>query len=367
MVKRIALSPLMINTGYRNATSPMSVSPRTPRKRTKADQKLRKNYKRARSIVTVKTKRKKKTTKSFLPNAKRTKFTKKVEKVLNGNEPVAVVSRTSYQQLRQVTTDRISYYNLDKQFYPWVYGSGAQILHDASIAFNNKPLSNNISSTTGNLTSDETKINVIDHKLSMFFKSTSNHVVNIEIYECRSKNNQNDEPQEESGESFADVKQRASNLSGPTTIANLFGCSSDMFVELHQHYKVKVHRLKLLPGESTSKMFSVSGQKTYDLSKMMDNGVLWAYPKGCLAFFFRVLNDPTVSGTTGDIHHWSSNQQGGIAARFHMKIRLRAPLNAATDNKVNGVYVHDAHGEIGLSTDQQVAEQNPISLITTPI
>lgn len=306
--------------------------------------------------------KRKKTAKSYIPNKKRTKFAKKVTKVLEAEDPVNIVSRTQYQQLRQTNDNRIAYYYQDKQGYDFAYGTGYQVLHDASIAFNSKPLSNNILGTTGNL-AEEIKVHVLDTSVSMYFKSTSNHVVNIEIYECRSKNNQDDAAQVDSGDSFSDQKSSAADLLGANPIQNMFGCSGDMFIELHKNWTVKRHNLKLLPGEAVSKIFSVCKQRTYNLALMQNGGNLWKYPKGSLNFFFRVLNDPTVSGTTGQINHWPSNSQGGVALRLRMKTRIRAPPDCPLAQRKAGAFVFDASTQ-GSGTDQQVAFQNPITTVT---
>lgn len=308
--------------------------------------------------------KRKKVAKSYIPNKKRTKFAKKVDKVLEGNVPIAIVSRTQYQQLRQTTLDRGGYQQVDKDGFFFQHGTASTTLHNASIAFGSKTPSNDVFNTTNNLDND-TKIHIVDEKASYFFKSTSNHVVNIEMYECRSKNNQDDDAQNDAGQSFQDQRSSIATKAGTAvTVPTIFGCSSSMFIELHKHWSVKVHRFKLLPGESATKVLTVCTNKVFELVKMQNNGSLWRFPKGSVNVFFRILNDPTVSGTSGDIHHWPSNTQGGVALRVHSRIRIRAPETASPSVRTPGVFIYDASPAVGEGLDQQVAYQNPITTAT---
>lgn len=309
--------------------------------------------------------KRKKVAKSYIPNKKRTKFAKRVDKVIEGNVPIAIVSRTQYAQLRQATLDRVNYNNVDQQGYSFDHGTAYSTLHNASMAFNLKTPSNNITGLTDNL-DYRSKIHVVDEKVSYFFKSTSNHVVNIEMYECVSKTNQDDNAQKDAGDSGNDQRSNIAVAAGtPVSFANIFGFSSDMMIELHKLWRVRVHRFKLLPGESCTKVLSICKNKVFDLAKMLNNGTLYKYPKGATNVFFRILNDPTVSGGNGDIHHWPSNTQGGVALRVHMKTRIRAPDSAEPPYKLPGFYVYDASKAVDTATDQQIAFQNPITTATT--
>lgn len=311
-------------------------------------------------------KKRKKPSKSFMPQKKKTKFARKVVKVLADEQPTAYISRTCYQQLRQTTLDRVKYYDTDAQNNQIAFATPTEVLHNASICWNGKALSNDITSGALNLDS-ESVITVMKQNVSMFFKSTSNHVVNIEIFECTAKNNQNDSAQTDAGQSINDLRYNALTADGLTPNGvEVFGYSSTMMIELHRNWTVKVHRIKMLPGESTSKVFKISGMRTYKLGNFKNNDSFWTYPKGSKSFFFRVINEPTVSGGgTGHIHHWPSNTNGGVALRVHMTSILRKPENVSTlSSATPGAFVFDATFATSSSTDQQVAYQNPITTAT---
>jgi len=292
--------------------------------------------------------------KSFVPKQKTTKFAKKVQKVLNGNQPTAICAIRVYQQIYQQTFAQTSYYQADENAYPFIIGSHRDIQHVASIAFNGKAIGANIDSLTGNL-QDKSTIFVQHYNVNVFLKSTSNHVVNVEMYECWAKNNQNDSAQQDMGDSIVSTMRNSISY-GSTNI----DFKPEYSVELTTNWTVKKHVFKIGPGEHATKNILIAKNRKYDLTKMMDNGVPWTYPKGCCNIFFRVWNDPTVSAVTGDIHFWNSSPQGGVAMSMKRTAKIRFDPGTMPELQGSpGIFIFDSQLAKGTSEDQQVTVNNP--------
>jgi len=297
---------------------------------------------------------KRKIVKPFVPKQKKTKFAKKVQKVLNGNQPCAITAIRVYQQIRQTNAFQTAYNEIDENGYRYIMGSHRDIQHLASIAFNDKPIGSNIDSLTDNL-DDKAIIFVQHYNVNVFFKSTSNHVVNVEMYECWAKNNQNDSAQVDMGDSIVSTMRNSM-----TNSVNNIDFKPEYAMELTTNWTVKKHVFKLGPGEHATKNILIAKNRKYDLGKMLDRGVPWTFPKGCCNIFFRVWNDPTVSATTGDIHFWNSSTVGGVAMTMKRTAKIRFDPGTMFDQYgTPGVFLFDAQLAAGTSTDQQVTVNNP--------
>lgn len=293
---------------------------------------------------------------------KKTRFSRKVEKVLDSNKPVGHGVIKQYKQLRQATTDRYSYYDTFEDGLQMGAGTWLDINNWASIMYNAKTTSADYSVTTGNF-DDDSKIHVIYYTIDFFIKSTSGHVVNIELYECTSKENQNESAQDANGDSLQDINSYLTDVIG-TGSAATNGLQAYMQPELFNLWKVKKHTFKLQPGDHTSFKVTVCKNKTFNGSIMQDNGTPYVYPKGCKSFFFKVINDPTVSATNGTIHRWASSSIGGCAMECTKRIKLRCPDMAAESLHRNALYINNAVTTTTGATDQQVVYQNPLSTTT---
>lgn len=308
-------------------------------------------------------KRKRSTRKLRNPYAKpkKTKFAKKVNKVLDGSKPVGNGTITDYLQLRQTTVDRWSYYPNFASGNIMCAGSWLDINNFASIMFNSKTATSNILTTTNNFVND-TKLHVINYHWDFFFKSTSGHVVNIELYECTSKQNQNESAQDASGDGLVDLNNNISDFSG-TGNATTYGMKEHFSPELLSLWKVKKHTWKLNPGDYCHFVANIAKNKTYVGSDMMDRGTPYLYPKGSKYFYFKVINDPTVGTATGHVHHWPSNEIGGVAMRCSKVCKIRCPDNTLETSIRNSLFVLNVNDNPALSGDQQVT----LALSTAPI
>lgn len=312
-----------------------------------------------------------------LPRGISKKFHNKVTKSVNFSKNWGRYAATEFAQLRQIYVDNRGTIFANPQGYRFRFGSPREIIHVASHLWLGKadtPNWNNV--TTGNF-ANEQKFDVTFENVDFFFKSTSSHVVNIEMYECTSKKDllldygpvdyilnsylgDYDDLLTFVNDSGATVTQSAA--------ATDLNSSSKEWVELYNTYNVKVHRFKLQPGDHTSKSFQIMKNYTMDMSKCSENDLILRVKKGITKdFFFRILNDPTVSGTTGDIHHWPSNAQGGVAVAYTRRIGMVPPgiadgTAAASTSQKNAFKRSVWRVATGTSVDQQVVVQNPITV-----
>jgi len=299
---------------------------------------------------------KRKVVKSFVPKQKHSKFANKVQKVLNGNQPTAVCAIRVYQQLYQTTFAQTSYYQSDENAYPFIIGSHRDIQHMASVAFNGKAIGANIDLLTNNL-SDRSIIYIQHYNVNVFLKSTSNHVVNVEMYECWAKNNQAESAQQDMGDSLVNTTRNSISYGGTN-----IDFKPEYAVELTTNWTVKKHVFKIGPGEHATKNILIAKNRKYDLTKMLDQGVPYTYPKGCCNIFFRVWNDPTVSAVTGDIHFWNSSPVGGVAMSMKRTAKVRFdPGSMLETYGTPGIFIFDSQLAKGTSEDQQVTVNNPFA------
>lgn len=297
--------------------------------------------------------------KSFVPKVKNTKFTKKVRKVIQSNLPFGDSTVIQYQQLRQVDIDRYRYYTTCERFFGFVCGNVNDLMNHTSMLWNGKTLQSDWNNTTGNF-SNQTKLNIKSYYVDIFLKSTSSHVVNVEIYECTAKTNTGDTVLDSIADQPNNMIWRVNDGNSYTGVeAN--GLRMSNFTEMLQQWDVKVHRVKLSPGDHTTLTFKIMGNRTVDCSKYLDNGTAIYAHRGVKDFFFKVINDPTVSAVTGNIHQWFSSSIGGVALKFTRHVRMQCPEVVAEANQKNAMVCYNGISATATSQDQQVVVQNPLT------
>lgn len=305
------------------------------------------------------------------------KFQKKVMKVIQHVNNYGEYIYVGWQQLKQGVLDRYGLFPVDGHGTPITLGSDRALVDAASNLFGGKASAPNYNLTTGNFTGNN-QINLISETLNFFFKSTSSHVVNIQMFEFISNTNQDLSPVDLIGESLDDYTNslKATYDTTQTGAAgwDMPGTEARHLTSVHQKYQVKVHTFKLPPGETASKSFK-RGSRVYDPIKQKNGDELpWLYRKGSSYFYFRVINDITVSGiselnqvsTASRVHHWPSNRQGGVAMQYTRTITVMPPPNTGTStNRPVLVIGYMKPGADSVYLDQQVAVQNPVEKATS--
>jgi len=290
-------------------------------------------------------------------------FHQKVQKSLNVTEVYGEYVYVSGVQQRQVVRDKWAIGTVDQNGIQYKQFTPDQILDAASVCFNGKVAQSNPALTPGNF-SDNTTFYVMNSYLTLFFKSTSNHVVNIEVYECRPKMLHQSSPYAHVLDTPLDMGYLTST-NGVTATATPedVGTKSAHWLQLHSNYHVKVHTMKILPGMSSSLFFQGPKMKSVDLAKASIAGVTYDFVPGLsMGLFFRVINDVSVSQNTGNIYQYPSNNQGGVAMKFERVIRLRPPHHgglvngARADPYQKAVVIGNFPLALADSTDQQVIE-----------
>lgn len=303
------------------------------------------------------------------------RFADKVQKAIAHNSNYGEYTYVGGKQLRQENIGKYTFYDLDYNGVNVVLGSLKAYQDAISICWANKPLRAAFDDTGGNINVGQT-FNIVSENLSMFFKSTSAHVVNIEIFEFIAKHDQDEYPEYYVDASFNDFKNRYSDLNGAvesTFGIGTVGVHARHLVSVYEHYDIIVHKMKLEPGHMATKSFARKG-KRYEMSKHLNVGNdLFSVVKGQSVFCFRVINDTTVSTTTSPVEpfvrHWPSNWRGGVAFEYHRVIRC-APLisndNSVTYNRPTIAIAYHQPAILAGEADQQVVIQNPITATDGP-
>lgn len=316
---------------------------------------------------------------SRLPKGLSKGFHRKVTKSINFTGNWGLYISTSSVQLRQTVRDFKETFTADENAIPMVFGSPFEIMHAASVLFNQKTDTPTWTTTTGNL-DDRIKVNLTSYYVTYFFKSTSSHVVNIEMFECTAK----EDIQSQSvtvvnyiQNSYGDFQSNYTTLSGAVAMTEKqLNSVPAEWVELHDNFVVKRRTFKIQPGDYASCTVKICGNKVLDFSKCSENGTLLHFHKGFTKqVWFRVINDPTVSTTSnttptaganaGDVHHWPSNTIGGVACEFTKHIKMAAMPNPSASNAnhamANSIKRSNWLPLVSDALDQQVVINNPIS------
>lgn len=272
--------------------------------------------------------------------------------------------------VRQQNLDEYTVVYTDQEGQQLRMGGPTDILDAVSICFNGKAATPN-QYALGNNLPDDAKYTILSQNIAFEFRSTSSHVLDIELYECTFKKamiNQNIDTLITQGIASANVELRELDgsglpVSGSYTL-NAVASKLEDIPDLWKYVHVKVHKIKLNPGDMAKKYLRVQGMKTYDLGQCQSNNTLDYNTKGTKQFFFRVINAISVSGDVGGnakVHAFPSNDIGGCAVRYYKTYRIQQPDNATTtENRiVLGTWNHTTE-----TTDQQVCFQNPISTTT---
>lgn len=301
------------------------------------------------------------------------KFKKKVMKVMQHVNNYGEYIYISTQQLKQGVMDRYGLFPVDSQGIPITIGSDRALADAAACLYNAKASVKDYNVVTGNFGGNN-QINLISERLEFFFKSTSSHVVNIQMFEFISKTDQELSGADLIAESLDDYTNslKATNdvaQTGPFGF-DMPGTEARHLTSAFPKYSIKVHYFKLPPGETASKSF-VRGSRTYDPIKSKNAAEQpWAYRKGCSYFYFRVLNDITVSGisvgnfdlTASQVHNWPSNRQGGVAMEYKRIIRVMPPPNTASASDRPAIVIGCMKDPASIIfSDQQVVVYNPES------
>lgn len=315
------------------------------------------------------------------------KFKTKVQKVIDEQKNWAKYTAVDSLQIRQQTVDQWHYIVAAESGEGLNYGSPFEMLKIASVLFNGAVDSARWALDISGNFDDRVKIPVQSYDLNLFFKSTSGHVVNIEMYECTSK----DEDNNTSAHNFVDSSYNNSTYnvvngfcSGTLALytttgltKNQLGSSAEEWLDLHQKFHVVKHSFKLQPGDHTSISINVMRNKVIDLSKHQSSGTPDYVGKGTKSIFFRVINDisisvgedaqnPRTSTGAGAVRAWPSNEIGGVACRIMKTVRLtcpRLPDKNSVGNWLDVNVIKRARWSLTTGIDQQVTFQNPLSSV----
>lgn len=315
------------------------------------------------------------------------KFVKKVKAVVESQKNWGKYTAITQAQLRAQGAEIKSIVNTDALGNPFTFLSHKELLHLATVLFNGK---NDNPDWSGTLIDDRIHLNVSSYMVSMFFKSTSSHVVNIEIFKCVKKDTAKDEDpislvNSSYNNSIYNMTNGNAYYNGDGTLtyrslaAGQISASASEWFDLYGEYKVTKQVVKLLPGDYTTRDYIISKDRTIDLSQDQDAGTLKTYSQGSVTFFFRIINDISVSAGAGglpsgagagQIHAWGSNQQGGVALRITKHVRMLCPEPSNKDQTFSNVntirrseWIPGTTATFGI--DQQVAYQNPVEKAST--
>jgi len=285
----------------------------------------------------------------------------KIEKVINHKGAYGEYIYFGNRQLRQGVIDKIGLFGQDETNTRFVLDDYNSVIDAASVLFNQKAIDANFETTTGNILTS-IPVTVVSSSLQFYFRSTSNHCVNIEVFECTYKTNSKADALEHANDSMNDYVIENKELYSAKGIATLQdpGIESRHMTSLHNTCYVKTHKIKIEPGEYATLTIRGKSNKVYDGSKMQStDDTTFLFPKGSKSIFFRVINDITVSGTTSDrIHQFQSSGTGGVAMRYKRTYIIAQPMALGLSNmeSKNVVRIQAGYHQRVSETDQQVIE-----------
>mgnify|MGYP000997804792 FL=1 len=321
------------------------------------------------------------------------KFKKKVEKVLDYDKPFGEYRYIADQQLRQNSRDTFNEFSTDNNGMYFDFFGPLSVWDAASICFNNKaasPFSRNSTAVTNgtNIPYSQT-VHVSNSYVEFEFKSTSAHVVNLEMYICQPKADNevahpsdyiNDQTSLQGDQYFYQNPPGTYSQRSVNFMADL-GTKNGDWSSCHRVFKIVKVQFKFNPGES--KRFFLQGPKNFSIDGQKygsdGGGSIRTFTKFTKTIFFRVINDPTVCGQTDSVlrqtvGQWNSNNVGGIAMRYMYSVRTRMPDNVAGDitnlatynlglqnQRRNQVMIGNWIKRYETDIDQQVVVMNPIA------
>lgn len=292
------------------------------------------------------------------------RFKKLYDKCTNWDNNFGKYVYQSNVRLAQTLINKFGLTTTDENNIVIRAGGAHDILDAFSVVFGQKQPNPNYAILTNNLDDDcKYKCSI---SMDMFFKSTSSHVVNIEIYECTWKCSFNQD-------ALTYISQCITSANMQVTTFNVFGVPAaatnltmeDLNYEIkdipewNKNLNIKVHKIKLLPGDHTYKRFKICGMKTWDMGNMQQANSLSLGNPGTKQFFFRIINDVTVSGdvSAAKIHAFPSNAKGGVAMRYTKTYVMERPGNAIGPKENQIKYSNWNH--LTETTDQQVLFHAP--------
>lgn len=296
------------------------------------------------------------------------KFVTKVQKAVAYTGVWGIYKYIAGQQLRQINLDRMDVLTTDENSQGIELDTPLSAIDGLSVLWNNKTAKNDFATQTGNVP-QTVPFTQMWSRIDFFFKSTSSHVVNVEMLECTYKKNSDKSAQNLMSASINDFnfKTAVNDGAGADTsdVLNGLGVGIEGFTTLFNYCHVKKHVVKLQPGGYSS--ISVKGQtnKIWDYAKFQkDVEGVPLYVKGSKSFVFRTVNDCTISGNTvsnGQVHHWPSNQQGGVAMEYTRTIKYLPPKPGLIDDDAFIVNSYLIGNYLQTTTtnnsDQQVTQQ----------
>lgn len=329
--------------------------------------KKQKRTKKPWSQTRTKTKKRVRSASDKKPSIKKN-FRDKVQKVIGYNDSWGIYSYCSDVQLRQMNRDMWAYYDTDQNFVPLHLFTPRRIWDAASVCFNNKPMAAFGSEVNTLSYRPAMKLKLIDSYFSMFFKSTSNHVVQIELIICSPKKL---DAQQSIFESIQFSTDDYKNNDAQTLYTNPT-FRLEYATNLHVQYNVEVMRFKLNPGESTYRRIEGPKDMSLDGTKFMrEEGTsvnidsFNTYAKFSKALCFRVINDVTVSTVPGSCGAFPSSSIGGVACRMEHYIKMGDPKVPGSGNLDDGrCSINTGKFYLTSGADQQVVVNNPITVAT---
>jgi len=298
------------------------------------------------------------------------KFVKNVEKVINHTKNYGEYTYCSDIHLRQTTRDRYQYVGDDNNSEYLRHFTPRTVWDAASILFNAKAISYNGQNTNTGMLMPTTKLNIINSYATYYFKSTSNHVVNVEMLICRPKNYKTDDTIiQQINDSTDDLRNISNSWLYENPGFKLSSCTT-----LHKNWHVEVRRMKFLPGASSSQFVQGPTNKVYDGPKLITDNLAATSTAnfnplcaGSVFVTFRIINDITVCGGDGSetISAFPSSVIGGVACRQMVYTKMAAPeLQYLTGTQGSAMAMGLFYKTDEQDVDQQVTYENPITTAT---
>lgn len=318
------------------------------------------------------------------------KLKKKIDAINDHDKPFGEYRYISDQQLRQQTKEEYNHFTVDNNGILFDQFTPMQIWDAASVCFNEKVGQPNFyagvtQGWTNNIRYKQT-VHVTNAYTKFEFKSTSSHVVNLEMYICTPRSNAVNQTvdgavtnQTNAQNDFYFVQEVNGSISGRSIDfrRDLGVKPSDLSV-LHRDYIVECVKFKFDPGEH--KTHFLQGPKGLDIDGTKyaapDGNSLYNYAKFAKFIFFKVINDQTVCGGEGPaaierVARFPSNYQGGLAMRQTRSITVRMPDTTDINSNDVSTYAGIRQNMLRIGrfirqnpndVDQQVLVQNPAEL-----
>lgn len=319
------------------------------------------------------------------------KLKRKIDAINDYDKPYGEYRYFSDQQIRQSQKDQYNIYYADNNGMLFDQFTPMQIWDAASVCFNGKTANPNYyAGVTQNWTANvryKQTIHVVNSYTKFEFKSTSSHVINLEMYVCSPRNNAVSQPVPSAINNQTNAQNDQfyiQEINGSITGRSInfetdLGVKGTDWTSLHKDYLVECTKYKFQPGEH--KIHYVQGPKMIDIDGTKyasgDGLTLQNYAKFAKFIFFRIINDATVCGVEGIqsstecVARWPSNYQGGLAMRQMRSIHIRMPettdintndIPAYAGTRQNQLHIGRFTRRSNYDTDQQVVVENPIGL-----